>query len=537
MFVKYAIKQLTENINILWKNTINMPGVNLDAMIQREDFTIDSTTEQKTGSNTTTLRLEDLKKDAFLFHALRKPDFQRETNEWDSEKICKLIESYVDGDLIPAVIFWSPSNSNTFVIDGSHRLSALTAWVNDDYGDGEISKQFYDRIEEEQLEIAEKTRTLIRKRIGPYTDYHLALTIPDKIDERIVKKAKTLGILSIPIQWVHGDENKAEISFFKINQQGQPLNKTEIYLLQKRRKPNVLAARAIIKSGTGHKYWAKFEPSKQSEIVELSKELFHILFRPPLDKPVKTLDNLPLAGKVGVSSTLQVIWNFVNLVNDIDNNELTDDKTGDATIDCLTNCKKLAERINSSKPASLGLHPAVYFYSYDGRHKQASFYAGVEFVKKLNNTNAINKFLKVRESFEEMLQKYNYLTQQIVRNYRSAEKAYSFVTQYYNQLIDNLSQGKNQADAINEIIQTNFKFLTIRQQNEHGESDGFSQNTKSAIFIKEALASAVKCKLCHGLIHSHSVSFDHIVRKQDGGLNNLDNGQLTHPYCNTTFKN
>ena len=26
-------------------------------------------------------------------------------------------------------------------------------------------------------------------------------------------------------------------------------------------------------------------------------------------------------------------------------------------------------------------------------------------------------------------------------------------------------------------------------------------------------------------------------RKADGGLGTLDNAQLTHPYCNTTFKN
>ena len=65
-------------------------------------------------------------------------------------------------------------NSHTFVIDGAHRLSALASWVNNDYGDGEVSKQFYGKIEDEQLSIAEKTRTLIRKRIGPYSDYLLA---------------------------------------------------------------------------------------------------------------------------------------------------------------------------------------------------------------------------------------------------------------------------------------------------------------------------------------------------------------------------
>ena len=176
---------------------------------------------------------------ARVFHALRKPDFQRETNEWDSEKICRLIESYVNVDLIPAVIFWNASDSHTFVIDGAHRLSALASWVNNDYGDGEVSKQFYGKIEDEQLSIAEKTRTLIRKRIGPYSDYLLAVTNPDKVSEKIVDKSKKIGLLSLQIQWVHGDQKNAETSFFKINQQGQRLTKTEITLLENRRKPNL----------------------------------------------------------------------------------------------------------------------------------------------------------------------------------------------------------------------------------------------------------------------------------------------------------
>lgn len=36
--------------------------------------------------NKTTLSIEDLKYDSFFFAALRKPIFQRETNEWDPKK-------------------------------------------------------------------------------------------------------------------------------------------------------------------------------------------------------------------------------------------------------------------------------------------------------------------------------------------------------------------------------------------------------------------------------------------------------------------
>ena len=61
------------------------------------------------------------------------------------------------------------------------------------------------------------------------------------------------------LQWVRGGASKAEQSFFKINQHAVPINQTESRLLQSRSKPNTLAARAIIRSGTGHKYWSRFD--------------------------------------------------------------------------------------------------------------------------------------------------------------------------------------------------------------------------------------------------------------------------------------
>ncbi|WP_082866312.1 HNH endonuclease [Marinomonas gallaica] len=48
---------------------------------------------------------------------------------------------------------------------------------------------------------------------------------------------------------------------------------------------------------------------------------------------------------------------------------------------------------------------------------------------------------------------------------------------------------------------------------------------------------ALKCSICGGLIHQTSISYDHIIRKQDGGLGSASNASLMHPYCNTTVKN
>ncbi|MBL7020994.1 MAG: HNH endonuclease [Nitrospinaceae bacterium] len=65
----------------------------------------------------------------------------------------------------------------------------------------------------------------------------------------------------------------------------------------------------------------------------------------------------------------------------------------------------------------------------------------------------------------------------------------------------------------------------------------FNASRKSAVFIKESISTASRCKICNGLIHRNSISIDHIKRKEDGGTADIDNGQLTHPYCNTGIKN
>ena len=232
-----------------------MAMVNLDALIPREDFEVSESPSQ--GRKKETISIEDLKNDSFFLPLVRKPDFQRETNEWDADRIVEFIESFVSGDLIPALILWRSPSGLLFVIDGSHRLSSLLAWINDDYGDGNISKSFYgSNIPEEQITAAEETRRLVRKRIGTYSDLRQASIQPEKVPPDILSRAKNLGALAIQLQWVEGDIQNAEKSFFKINQKAVPIDPTELKLLESRKKPNCIAARAIMRAGTGHKYWS-----------------------------------------------------------------------------------------------------------------------------------------------------------------------------------------------------------------------------------------------------------------------------------------
>ena len=493
-------------------NSKHMPKVNLDALIPREDFEV-KVDQSQIASNTLTIKLTDLKSGEFFFSQVRKPDFQRETNEWSSQKIVGLIESYINGDLIPAIILWHGSGY-TFVIDGSHRLSALAAWVNDDYGDKTISRSFYSGIiPDDQINIAEATRSLINKRIGSYSDYEFAVKNADKVKPEIYQKAKNLGILSLQLQWVGGNADKAEESFFKINKEASPINKTELTLLKARKKPNGLAARAIIRSGMGHKYWAKFEEPQQIEIEKIATKINHLLFVPPLKTPIKTLE-LPIAGKQYSSQALPLILNFINIVNNLpaDENKIEDDHNGSKTIEVLNKCKEIANRINSDDSGSLGLHPAIYFYSKEGRHKPVSFYAITALMLELNNnTKLLDRFIKVRSSFEEILIEYDYFVPQILRRYRSGADGYGYVKNFYLEVINNLNEGLTKTDAITKLLSGSFSYLTttIGPENNAVIVKDFSSEIKSEVFLRNAIGTALKCKICGGYMHSKSITTDH----------------------------
>lgn len=83
-------------------------NVNIDALIAREDFeAADETTN--TASKISTLSVNDLKEGSGLFLAsVRKPDFQRETADWDIDKIVRFIKSlFQQGKFSPSFFLWS----------------------------------------------------------------------------------------------------------------------------------------------------------------------------------------------------------------------------------------------------------------------------------------------------------------------------------------------------------------------------------------------------------------------------------------------
>ncbi|CCZ63383.1 DUF262 domain-containing protein [Hungatella hathewayi] len=503
--------------------------VNLDAMIERADFKAE---EGFSAANRfKQLKASDLKADSAMRYMLRKPDFQRETRDWNVAQITNFITSILERHFIPSIILWQNSGAVTFVIDGAHRLSAFMAWINDDYGDGEISNEFYDKkISDEQLDLAKKARTQIEKSIGKYSMYQDAIRNKQKYSEDILKKAMGLESFAFEIQWIEGDMSVAEKSFFNINQKAVPINPTELQILAARNKPIGIAARAITYSGTGYKYWKRFQESIQVEIENLAQDINDILFLPKTKRPITTLD-VAIAGKNQMD--LQLIFDVLIYSNPNISDE--EDLDGKNTIEILTNTKKILQIINSKEAGSLGLHPIIYFYSKKGNFKPANFYAIILLIRELKQKGQFNEFIDIRKDFEEFIYKNDYIFEQLNRNLRSTKKSSDGIKNMFLLIIDGLKKGLSEKEIL-ILIKEKYVNINIVNEDEIVVSDSFNTNRKSETYISTALQSVVRCSICGGVVHVNATSVDHIIRKREGGLGAVCNGQITHPYCNTGYK-
>ena len=508
--------------------------INLDALIPREDLAISETNTR--GRRKDSVSSVDLQVNEFFFLNINKPDFQRETTEWDYIKVANFISSFLSNELIPAVILWQSKEGNIFVIDGAHRLSALIAWINNDYGDGVISRKVYNgNIPDEQIQLAGRARKYVEKNVGSYQTFKDALQNPNLYKEGTVKVARMLSSAAIQLQWVEGDVSSAERSFFNINQQAAPINKTELMLIESRKKPTCIAARAIMRSGLGHKYWACFPEDNQHEIEAISNEIYSIMFLPKLKTPIRTLD-IPMCGKHN-HNALPIIFQFVKICcSHFSNNE--DDLDGSLTVLHLKQTRKIVRMLNSSHASSLGLHPIIYFYAKNGSFRVSAFYAFTLFIMELEQRRKKNLFIKHRNNFEKIFYDNSDAVQIIARKKRSAKNGMATVKDFFFEILNTLETGIER-EQVMAIIRSkkDYDYLPINISFEDNESEvDFNASQKSEIYIMNSIKAAPKCAICGGLLHRNSISIDHIERIQDGGIACLDNGQLSHPYCNTGYK-
>ncbi len=521
--------------------------VNLDALIPREDFVID---DQPTPSAFGTEKIHINELDGpFFGPTLRKPDFQRETNRWTPAKVVDLIRAFVDGDLIPAVILWKAGNF-TFVIDGAHRLAALLAWIFDDYGDEARSQAYFGNlIPEEQRRAAIKTRKLVQKEIGKYSDYKDRFNSKASAPENAQKRLANLGNVHLVGQWVpRTDKKSAEDSFFKINLAATPIDPTESRILKSRKSASAIAARAITNGGRGHKYWAEFNPVTRRAIEESSARIYHALYDPPLRSSAITTLDVPVAGHG--YNVLAFAFDFVNEANGVDivdttkkrnvRDKLEPDSDGNQTITYLQTVENRLRRITTDDPRSLGVHPVVYFYTRGGAFQPSALLATSRFLEDLAARGKLREFTQIRAAFEAFLLSHKEALGMIVHKFGSGGRHIPWLNVYYQRIAEGMWTGISEDEIWKNLGDSReFSFLSvppetrIRHAQVTGRGAKFSDSTKTAGFWNAALPGAVRCHLCHSLIHTNSVHTDHVMRRRELGGSDMKNAHPSHPYCNS----
>ncbi|WP_304334604.1 HNH endonuclease, partial [Conchiformibius steedae] len=208
------------------------------------------------------------------------------------------------------------------------------------------------------------------------------------------------------------------------------------------------------------------------------------------------------------------------------------------TIHYLSSLKRLVSKITGNDKGSLGLHPAIYFYNSKGKHNTTMFMGTMMLIgEKLRNNDKgfFIKFTEIRGHLESFLINNKELIIKIFPEKESNQR-YKLYQKFLEELINRL-QDTTQSISSEEIAKMlGVEKVTLIQGSV--KNIDFTDEIKNETFIGQALSNAHKCPICNGYLHMEkSVQYDHIIEKSQGGMGESSNCQLTHPFCNQSYKN
>lgn len=513
--------------------------VNLDALIPRED--VSKAPAQGCSGG---IPISELESGKHYYGLLRKPHFQRETDDWNVENVVSLIRSYRDGHLIPAVILWG-AEGYTFVIDGAHRLSVFIAWINNDYGDKTISQAFFDHIPKRQRKIAKECRDRVEAEGLTYSDLNKLTELPNRTPEQL--RWSTNIAKAIETQWVSGNADVALQSFLDINQRAVQIDPTERYMIEENEAPNVIAARAIVRSARGHQYWGKFEQPNIELVEKKARLIYNAIFEPEDAEPHKDTELQP-AGPAHTANGLRMALDLVNITNNVQQRKPRTeaqkkkgvpetprdiDADGSKTSRYIGRTHAVVKYVAGQDPASMSLHPAVYFWGATGNHRPSIFLAMVSLVQEMIEADELIKFTMHRAKFEEFLIGKSGIGKAILSKYGGWKKSVTPVKNMLRAVLDGLAAGKTEAVIEAELLAAPDSQIPSQVELLSGPSAW--RETKSAIRIRASL-NVGRCPICKARLVLADASDDHIERRVDGGSSREENAQLTHRFCNHGFK-
>ncbi len=433
----------------------------------------------------------------------------------------------------------------------------MIAWVNDDYGDGEISKKAWNYdVPKAQADLHKKTKALVDAEIGTFA-YLVHVGLSGSIaDELKLKRARAIATRQPHIQRVDGDAKMAEKSFFTINSNPVTIDDTELRVIRARAKPNIIATRALIAAGKGHQYWAKFT-ERSEKIEKVASEANNLLFGDIVEIGAQSPD-LPRAGQPYSDEAFKMVLDLVNMVNKFttamwrveaaDKEKATRSKTakvapilddidGAATLECLERVYKAARLVTGNDPGSLGLDHAVYSYGGTGKFHPVAYLAAVEFAQELQSQNKLKDFTIVRAEFEEFLVRHKTFINILGHSKGSRTRPLESLLLMYRGVLKTLLSGKKTDREIMSVLEAEPKLKDLRAGDEQEGNPirrKFQKNVVHAKVVETTLAGRERCPICKARMPPSARTKDHKDRIADGGRGDFENLQFAHAYCNNS---
>jgi hypothetical protein len=117
--------------------------------------------------------------------------------------------------------------------------------------------------------------------------------------------------------------------------------------------------------------------------------------------------------------------------------------------------------------------------------------------KLVNNSLFFKKFTACGEKLEELLPANKQLIAAIIQETRSGKRPQT-IADLFDFLVKELNSGSTPTEA--QIIEQAGVTGKVMVGEEKGGGQKFSEDTKSATYLKEALASAQRCPVCKGYL-------------------------------------
>lgn len=528
------------------------------------------------------LQLRDLMGDGQRLRLLRKPDFQRSTWAWTPQECVDLLESFIEGRVIPSIIMWnSPANGYDYILDGGHRVSVVLAWLTNRWGRNiqDIAPFIDDPDTREKInKAAIAVENLVRSRIGSIDLYKQASERLDEIvyaggspkiemakpdfDRATFYQRLSKGDKHFHVLWVEGDYQTAEQSFLKINKSGRVLTEWETRIVEERDSSFMRFVMAVANPTAAPGYWPQ-EKSLTDEqradvehivqgIQELNKSLFHPLLGkvvsqltfpfmqgPPADRPRYVAEFLTVtAGYRGQEAEIE------KLITESRRNQPAD--FIEDGVQLLDKALDLFKHLRgpSNQPLSLGIVPALYFYTEDSRYVRSLFYGFVYWMFHGSDIDIRTRkllFSAFRGLFEALLIEHKAkLIEFISRNRGSGPEVTAVTADALNVLLEGLCMYKSYTSPeFIAYVRTKAKLdlsssgLGLRKSGEASERRQISPREKSQAVLTGLIANAITCEICGGKLDpTAGTQYDHVTLYSQGGESSLDNTRISHPFCN-----